>query len=338
MTIQELITYLQAKRDITASVVIETSPGDGRSYGRFIENGKPWPKETTFAIRPNGNVFDLAFFKTYHGPVERACDAVIYANLPAEKRRTMGYGPASPVAVDNGGHAKYTPVIDALDGKLRGGAPVIPVAAQKQPGVTLSAATGPSARVNALQPRSADVVDPFLEQTGVRNEYTAMRESMKSTLGRNRVYSRAEIGNERTAFRSRFASMIRAAAEQYKQPVPDDQHCATIRTIADSLSTEFKPILRGGRLRYGTAQKMLNLYLKYLWRLARIVEPPHCPVDSVVLGAGGIAGRWTESDSEEEYRCWIKHLRWKVHPLSLSQWELKIWLDAVTKPKLAGCC
>ena len=337
MTVQELITYLQAKRGITASVVTQTSP-DGRSYGRFIENGKPWPKETTFAIRPNGNVFDLAFFKTYHGQVERACDAVIYANLPPEKRRTMGYGPASLVAVDNGGHAAYAPVIDALDGKLRGGAPVLPTATQKQTSVTHLAPMASSARLNAPQPRSANIVDRFLDQTGVSDEYAAMRESMKSTLGRNSVYSRGEIGNERMAFRSKFASIIRAAAEQYKRPVSDDEHCATIRTIANGLSTEFNPILRGGRLRYGTAQKMLNLYLKYLWRLGSIVEPPHCPVDSIVLGAGGIEGRWTESNSEEEYRYWIKHLRWKAHPLSLSQWEFRIWSDGVAKPKSAGCC
>jgi hypothetical protein len=119
-TVEELITYLKANRGIEAKVVVERSP-DGRAYGRFIEGGVPWPKETTFAIRPNGNVFDLAFFKTYKNAVDKARDAAIYANLPDAERREMGYGPASPVPVENGGHAGYAAVIDALDARVRRG-------------------------------------------------------------------------------------------------------------------------------------------------------------------------------------------------------------------------
>jgi|SRR5271157_1005805 len=116
MTVPELVAYLRTERGITAEVIIERSP-DGRAYGRFVEDGVPWPRETTFAIRPNGNVFDLAFFKTYKKAVDKACDAAIYANLPESERHEMGYGPPSPVPVDNGGHAGYTAVIDALDAR-----------------------------------------------------------------------------------------------------------------------------------------------------------------------------------------------------------------------------
>jgi hypothetical protein len=118
MTVQELIAYLKSKRGITAAVEVEESP-DGRAYGRFVENGKPWPKDTTFAIRPNGNVFDLAFFKTYKGAVVKTCDAVIHVSLPPTERRAMGYGPASAVPADNGGHAAYAALIEALDARLR---------------------------------------------------------------------------------------------------------------------------------------------------------------------------------------------------------------------------
>lgn len=132
MTVQELVHHLKAKRGITAEVVIERSP-DGRAYGRFVEDGVPWPKETTFAIRPNGNVFDLAFFKTYKNAVVKTCDAVIYVNLPPPERRAMGYGPASSVPADNGGHAGYAAVIDALNAKLAGGAAAVePRTAQEQ--------------------------------------------------------------------------------------------------------------------------------------------------------------------------------------------------------------
>lgn len=118
MTIQELVAYLRLRRGIEAKVVTETAP-DGRAYGRFVVSGEPWPKETTFAIRANGNVFDLAFFKSYKGAVIKACDAVIYANLPPNERRAKGYGPASLVPATTGGHATYTKTIDLLDTRLR---------------------------------------------------------------------------------------------------------------------------------------------------------------------------------------------------------------------------
>jgi hypothetical protein len=48
-------------------------------------------------------------------------------------------------------------------------------------------------------------------------------------------------------------------------------------------------------MRIGLAQKALNLYLKYLWCLGEIHEPPHCPLDSIVLGQvpGCKDVRWT---------------------------------------------
>ena len=118
LLVEELVAYLKAKRGITAEVVIEKSP-DGRAYGRFVENGQPWPKETTFAIGPKGNVLDLAFFKTYKDDAIRVRDAVIYANLSDSERRLMGYGPVSSVPVENGGHVLYATTIDDLDLKLR---------------------------------------------------------------------------------------------------------------------------------------------------------------------------------------------------------------------------
>ena len=97
------------------------------------------------------------------------------------------------------------------------------------------------------------------------------------------------------------------------------------------MSQAFSHVLVGDRLRYGTSQKAFNLYLKYLWRLGQIPSPPHCPVDRIVLANAGIDGTWTESDSEGEYRKWIAVLRSKANPLSLAEWEYRIWLNAVKR-------
>jgi hypothetical protein len=167
MTVPELVAYLRAKRGIAAEVVVERSP-DGRAYGRFVVNGEPWPKETTFAIRPNGNVFNLAFFKTYHGAVEKSCDAIIYVNLSPNERRAMGYGPESPVPADNGGHSGYAGVIDALDAKLRSGSATRTLEPQPLPKKMAVAAPGFSTQVATpvrvpLQGRTASAVRDYFE-------------------------------------------------------------------------------------------------------------------------------------------------------------------------------
>ena len=172
------------------------------------------------------------------------------------------------------------------------------------------------------------IEDQFLKVTRVRDEASAMAESLKAALQQrqNRVYSREEVGHERSDFRSALSRAIRNECTRYTRHVTHSEHCAAIRYIADELSKEFGPILKDQRLRYGTSQKAFNLYLKFLWRMGKIETPPHCPVDSIVLNAGGIIGSWTQNDSEQEYVRWIEILRKKASPLSLSEWEYNIWL------------
>lgn len=170
--------------------------------------------------------------------------------------------------------------------------------------------------------------DRFLEVTRVTDETSAMTESLKAALQQrqNRVYSREEIGNERSDFRSELSTAISNECARYTEHVADSEHCAVIRNISDRLSKKFSPMLKDQRLRYGTSQKAFNLYLKFLWRMGKIQTPPHCPVDTIVLNAGGIIGSWTQNDSEQEYLRWIDALKRKASPRSLSDWEYEIWL------------
>jgi hypothetical protein len=189
--------------------------------------------------------------------------------------------------------------------------------------------------------------DPFLTVTRVSTEQGAMTETLKAALQQrqNKVYSRDEVGNERLTFRVELARMMREESRRYNQPnlpVSDDEHCAAIRRISESLSTRYRQILKDGRFRYGTAQKSFNLYLKFLWRLGALGEgkPPHCPVDGIVLNTAGLTGSWTWSDDEQEYRRWINEIRKKAAPRSLADWEYETWLasQSTTAPSVAGSC
>ena len=89
---------------------------------------------------------------------------------------------------------------------------------------------------------------------------------------------------------------------------------------------EFGAILRGGRYRYSSAQKLLNLYLKYQWCLGHVAEPPHCPVDRIVLSMTSLKNKanWTEIDSRHEYMQLIDAIREQADRdgLSIAAWEM----------------
>lgn len=151
------------------------------------------------------------------------------------------------------------------------------------------------------------------------------------TLGaatqRGGVYAAGKTESQRATVHTALREALESPATGYRSPVSDDAHCANIEALAERISARCGPLLRGQRLRIGTAQNALNLYLKYLWCVGRCVEPPHCPFDALVLKevTGLESERWTKLDSMEQYREWVAAARKQAaahdHEL-LAIWEL----------------
>jgi hypothetical protein len=171
------------------------------------------------------------------------------------------------------------------------------------------------------------MMSEFFKRDRIRTEDEAIVWSVNSAVQRNRVYRNYDRRNE---FRAEWMRMIRKESQRYHsvvEPMSDSQHCKIIARISDGLSAAFGASLNNGRLRYGTSQKAFNLYLKHLWLLKEItVEPPHCPVDRIVLNALGIDQAWTRCDDQKQYMEWIDAIRKKAGPSSVSQWENDTWL------------
>ena len=84
--------------------------------------------------------------------------------------------------------------------------------------------------------------------------------------------------------------------------------------------------------RYGVAQKLLNLYLKYLWCFDLIKTPPHCPIDRIILNKIKIECNWTQIDKESTYRNIIEKIKGIIDQNkdvlgspSIAEWELKMY-------------
>lgn len=93
--------------------------------------------------------------------------------------------------------------------------------------------------------------------------------------------------------------------------VSDTEHIENIKRVSD-YSSNFSELFNNEKINFGIAQKMLNLYLKYMWSLGHIQSPPHFPVDRIIqellnkeLKALAIKGlklkAWTQFTDENHY-------------------------------------
>lgn len=134
---------------------------------------------------------------------------------------------------------------------------------------------------------------------------------------------------------------IKGYEKGYKEN-DDEPHIGNIDNLSKKVSDKFGCILANGTFRIGISQKVLNLYLKYLWCLGEIKKPPHCPIDREVLdklkdecklikdeskkeSANKIFDiSWTELNDICEYCKIIKEAK-KIVGEDLSDWELEVW-------------
>lgn len=151
--------------------------------------------------------------------------------------------------------------------------------------------------------------------------------TLLGTFGRSGIWKKTTAEKDRKQVHHALREHLQSLAEQYRSPVSDAAHLDNIRALANSLSAEFAPLFRDGRFRIGLAQKALNLYLKYLWCAGFSAQPPHCPVDAIVLAKAKIwdASPRTKLDSIEEYARLIERLRGVAEGLPLAEWDLAAW-------------
>ncbi len=110
----------------------------------------------------------------------------------------------------------------------------------------------------------------------------------------------------------------------------DSEHIEKIIKLRCQLRGEFLDILNNQCLRFGRAQKMLNLYLKHLWVRGYIDAPPHCPFDRNILRELFRPSResftpWTQMNDIDEYKRWVNKARQVAKNgqySSISEWEL----------------
>ena len=150
---------------------------------------------------------------------------------------------------------------------------------------------------------------------------------LQATVQRARIYRDGSGEPARDAFRRGLRRLLDSTASRYSEPLSESAHEQHIARIADALSAAHGDALRADRFRIGPAQKALNLHLKYLWCAGWIPEPPHCPLDRVIIELlpYRVRTNWTDLDDLDSYRRLIAAAREVAQPDSLARWELRAY-------------
>lgn len=153
--------------------------------------------------------------------------------------------------------------------------------------------------------------------------------AVQASFQRARVY---KGHNNKEARKLALRAQIEEIAKQYVNPVSEETHIQNIWGIccADDV---------GLNINFGVAQKLLNLYLKYLWTLGITeIAPPHFPVDRMIQEALKYKAlfNWTQLTDVNVYKAFIEFAKAEMikrNLNSLAEMELIVYNEWVNKLK-----
>jgi hypothetical protein len=137
-----------------------------------------------------------------------------------------------------------------------------------------------------------------------------------------------------TQQKNEFRTSVRQFIEttllpKYKEPLTDEEHLKSIQQIIGyTTKSRYSELLSNGRFKFGVAQKLLNLILKYYWCLGSPRTPPHFPVDRIIqeLIPNHKMINWTTLDNSNDYMNIVNAARkCLTNDQSLAEWELEIY-------------
>lgn len=143
---------------------------------------------------------------------------------------------------------------------------------------------------------------------------------------RAKVYKENISQEDKTHLKECLQSSINNVMGSYESKVSEKDHIKNIEKIKKSVDKKWGHILDQSSISYGVVQKAFNLHLKLMWCLKKIPEPPHCPLDSIIIRHLSIKDRenWTGIRDIQIYKTLISKLQniAKESNMSLAQWEL----------------
>jgi hypothetical protein len=150
--------------------------------------------------------------------------------------------------------------------------------------------------------------------------------AIAAALQRSGTYRDGTSGKKREEIRESLREHLFLLRSEYKERVSEEQHIRNIRGLAEEMTDKYQEFLSSDGFKIGVAQKAINLYLKYLWCLGVIEEPPHCPLDRSIISRlkANNDVNWTELTKIEVYEALMDEIGElaRNEGRSIAEWEL----------------
>lgn len=152
------------------------------------------------------------------------------------------------------------------------------------------------------------------------------------------------LNNEELQFVVNLKADLKDKLENWENSRDETDHCNKLLDLTKNISGKYGHILHEGKFRFGVAQKLVNLYLKYLWVIGRGELPIHCPVDGVVKTKlvkslnikDSELTNWTEISDISQYIKYINSIKEIIsnetssyYSNSIAEWELRAWNEEI---------
>lgn len=131
-----------------------------------------------------------------------------------------------------------------------------------------------------------------------KDQSVAVSKAIAAAVQHNTLYRPDCSQSERSEVRATWSRLLTEAAQKYVEPQTVETYEFDFLSIRESMNathgTKFRnvPHPRYKKsppgFRVSHAQKSLSVYLKHLWCIGFIVEPPSCPVDRIILERVGL--------------------------------------------------
>jgi len=163
-----------------------------------------------------------------------------------------------------------------------------------------------------------------MKEKFLNNEFWTL--TFGAAFQRANVYNDNVSDSDKSLFKTKTREYIENTllSHYLNNLVSDELHIDNINKLS-VFTEQFHNILQNGKLNFGVSQKMLNLYLKYLWCHNKIIEPPHFPVDRRIqenIGFKPVVS-WTKFEDSIDYMRIINFVREKNnHYPTIAEYEL----------------
>jgi hypothetical protein len=151
--------------------------------------------------------------------------------------------------------------------------------------------------------------------------------TIQAAFQRGKVYRYGLNQKQKEWLKNSIKEELEKISSKYINEVSEKEHLENIKSLSRTITKKHNKLLKNGCLRIGTSQKLLNVYIKFLWCLGEAKEPKHCPIDSIVLREIKLNNKykWTDLKSIKEYKIIISAIRKHINNKSVALWERELW-------------